>query len=164
MDMVKWDKGKQMADQSDKSIFFYLREIYKKYALMLQTCEWPGSRAAWQWHYACVLWLRRSNEGHCEVVKSLEGQLSGSAQEKVSKRERSRQRWREMSVPHVSSRGTMRESRPPPHWEKIQKGNLRLRQPRSLLVNMFFFFFFLSPPQIWSFHSNFLYPSITWHN
>lgn len=49
-----------------------------------------------------------------------------------------------MSVPHVSSRGTMGESRPPPHWEKIQKGNLRLRQPRSLLVNMFFFFFFLS--------------------
>lgn len=55
-----------------------------------------------------------------------------------------------MSVPHVSSRGTMRESHPPPHWEEIQKGNLRQRQPRPLLVNMFFFFSFLSPPPILS--------------
>lgn len=48
-----------------------------------------------------------------------------------------------MSVPHVTSRGTKRESQPPPLWETLQEGNLRLRrQPQPPLVNMFFFFFF----------------------
>lgn len=48
-----------------------------------------------------------------------------------------------MSVPHVTSRGTKRESQPPPLWETLQQGNLRLRrQPQPPLVNMFFFFFF----------------------
>lgn len=49
-----------------------------------------------------------------------------------------------MSVPHVTSRGTMRESHPPPLWETLQEGNLRLRrQPQPPLVNMFFKLFFL---------------------
>lgn len=49
-----------------------------------------------------------------------------------------------MSIPHVTSRGTKRESHPPPLWETLQKGNLRLRrQPQPLLVNMFFKFSFL---------------------
>lgn len=51
-----------------------------------------------------------------------------------------------MSVPHVTSRGTKRESHPPPLWESLQEGNLRRRQPQPPLVNMFFFSFPLSTP------------------
>jgi len=48
-------------------------------------------------------------------------------------------RQTEMSVPHVTSRGTKRESHPPPLWETLQEGNLRLRhQPQAPQVNMFF--------------------------
>lgn len=36
MDMVKWDKGKQMADQSDKGIFFY--HNWEKYIRNMLYC------------------------------------------------------------------------------------------------------------------------------
>lgn len=44
-----------------------------------------------------------------------------------------------MSIPHVTSRGTKRESRPPTLWETLQEGNLSLqRQCEAPVVNMFF--------------------------
>lgn len=46
----KWDKGKQMADQSDMGFFppiITKRKRYKKYSLVLRTwCEWPGSKSS----------------------------------------------------------------------------------------------------------------------
>lgn len=63
---------------------------------------------------------------------------------------RERQRQTEMNVPHVTSRGTKSESHPPPLWETLQEGNLRLRrQSQPPRVNMFFKLFFLP----WSFLS-----------
>lgn len=57
---------------------------------------------------------------------------------KVTERERhrGRQRWAFLML---RLRGTKRESHPPPLWETLQQGNLRLRrQLQPPLVNMFF--------------------------
>lgn len=52
-----------------------------------------------------------------------------------------------MSIPHVTSRGTKRESRPPTLWETLQEGNLRLqRQSEAPAVNMFFKDLIFPPP------------------
>lgn len=81
----------------------------------------------------------------CEVAKRMEGQLKW-VQTGEGQRMGERQTQGEMSIPHVTSRGTKGESQLPPLWETLQEGNLILRrQPQPPQVNMFFFFFsFLS--------------------